>query len=293
MDSYGSTKLQDLVATPQPPVVVVGEEEDLAIVDLLANDVLPYCTDSVSHETCTGLVTLLEHCTNQRGRRPLADRALESLMTVCSRVGGENSVDSRVGSIALPIVIDKCQGILLKYLEDDRKSGKCPMPKCRHEEVVFVFNSLKKLELHSSVYELIKDEDDLASRCPAAFGPKGLVLRLLPVLTEFVDCEDASLKSALKDLLKVVNSELGFGSGWAILVLCSPKNNNVATETKYLWKNLRNFLADNTHSWLQKTIRKRWIPARSDIAQSFQSVGSAGLEDLKSWFRMGTRQLEN
>ena len=81
--------------------------------------------------------------------------------------------------------------------------------------VIILFFTFLKI-LHTPFFSvpalfdgITEDPPDLRRTCPAAFGKRGLAVRLFPVLIQFVTVNDTTIKQALQVVLQLVSTELG------------------------------------------------------------------------------------
>lgn len=98
------------------------------------------------------------------------------------------------------------------FIKEDQRTGMCPLPRYRRVEVQQVMTELKSLSIHHSLYahltELEKHKKKQI-RSESLCGPRGLLVRMLPVLCEFVACCDDVMKEGLLEMFKIVNHDLG------------------------------------------------------------------------------------
>eukprot|EP00755_Sulcionema_specki_P020306 Sspe_Gene.12461::Locus_4248_Transcript_1_1_Confidence_1.000_Length_4733::g.12461::m.12461 len=185
------------------------EEGDVTILNIIRDLLRPSIVGGEAWKATRDLLDVIEYCARQRHRRALADAGMKGLFDLCN-VDEEDVVGLAVGRVAMPLVVTRCKEVLCQYLVDDRASGRCPLPRYRHDEVVCILRRLVSSELAPVLFEGMGDPPRLRETCPAAFRRRGLVVRLFPVLVEFVTCRDDSLKGALTSILRTVAQELGF-----------------------------------------------------------------------------------
>eukprot|EP01059_Diplonema_ambulator_P028496 TRINITY_DN472_c0_g1_i1.p1 TRINITY_DN472_c0_g1~~TRINITY_DN472_c0_g1_i1.p1 ORF type:complete len:1473 (+),score=448.75 TRINITY_DN472_c0_g1_i1:52-4470(+) len=206
--TYGTS--QEGAQTPENPSDPT-DECDVAVLGLVHEVLMPFTVHHEAKEAQQELMGLVDWCCKQRCKRTLSDTAMKILFKMCE--GCEASdVKTQIGCAAMPVVASQCRGILTQYLADSRLQNRTPLPKHRHDEVLAVFNRLASTEFTPVLFTTMQDPPTLRTTCPAAYGPRGLSVRLLPILTEFVTCNDEQLTKALQAVLYVVTSELGLVS---------------------------------------------------------------------------------
>eukprot|EP01064_Diplonema_japonicum_P039229 TRINITY_DN9787_c0_g1_i2.p1 TRINITY_DN9787_c0_g1~~TRINITY_DN9787_c0_g1_i2.p1 ORF type:complete len:874 (+),score=183.67 TRINITY_DN9787_c0_g1_i2:1860-4481(+) len=171
------------------------------------NTVLLPCT--VRHKVANVQQEIIESicwCSRQQTKRLLSETAMQIMFGMCEADG---DVGIQIGRAAMPVVALRCKEILKLYLTDYKSQGRCPLPQHRHDEVLSVFGRLARSEFPPVLFDTMRDPPSLRTTCPAAYGPRGLSVRLFPVLTEFVTCHDEELTEALRTVLRLVSSELG------------------------------------------------------------------------------------
>jgi len=193
------------------PGSVVGEEEELVVLETLRDDVLPHCGDSCALDCVRRFVSVVYHCSLLQHKRPLANAGTNTLFHLCQRVLKDDaSPNHRVGVVTLPVLLARCQTVLSQYIIDDRSTGEAPLPRHRHDEVMFFLTELRNSQLEPQLFEQHDAKDcPLRILCPPAYRKRGLVVRLYPTLIEFLTCNDASLRRPLLDLLRLTAHELG------------------------------------------------------------------------------------
>jgi hypothetical protein len=133
----------------------------------------------------------------------------------------QEQIELRVelGKIALPILFKRCKLIFTQFIKDDKRSGKCPLAKYRREEIESALCELKNTKVHSQLYEKLNEitvHANSVSSGHAINGEYGLIVRLFPILCEFIpysaDREEKPMKDNLMDMFKIVNIELGLNN---------------------------------------------------------------------------------
>lgn len=128
--------------------MVADEATDCQVIDLLRKEVLPY-SKSIPKEFILQVVILLNKgsihsATNVKTdgdiemtlREEFAKTCFETLLQFSLIDGGNNSLNinndeknSIAGHLAVTSLLHRFQEVLKKYIEDERLSGKCPLPR--------------------------------------------------------------------------------------------------------------------------------------------------------------------
>lgn len=128
--------------------MVADEATDCQIIDLLRNEVLPY-SKNIPKEFILQVVILLNKgsihsATNVKTdgdiemtlREEFAKTCFETLLQFSLIDGGTNGLsvnsddkNSVAGHLAVTSLLHRFQEVLKKYIEDERLSGKCPLPR--------------------------------------------------------------------------------------------------------------------------------------------------------------------
>jgi len=73
---------------------------------------------------------------------------LDLLFLVCSDIDKDNEImRRRIAALCLPTLLSRCRMALMKYLGDEALRGNYPFPRAREEELVYVLEKLRTLEL--------------------------------------------------------------------------------------------------------------------------------------------------
>ncbi|KAG8741300.1 hypothetical protein FRC12_015712 [Ceratobasidium sp. 428] len=169
-------------------------------------------------------------------RERFAYWAFDLLVLVCAVVETDREPERRrVATLALPLFIDRCEGVLSKYVRDEAIRGNVPFPRVREEEVLYVLRRLLNHELWpGSLWAAYSDSPSAhaATQPPvdtslpsarliadaAQRSPHAHLHRLFHVLIELagmqsaariVDGEGTSAREYAKRCLGVVGKEIG------------------------------------------------------------------------------------
>ncbi|KAG8763600.1 hypothetical protein FRC11_000859 [Ceratobasidium sp. 423] len=176
-------------------------------------------------------------------RERFAYWAFDLLTLVCAIVETDRESERRrVATLCLPLFLERCEGVLVKYVRDEAIRGNVPFPRVREEEVLYVLHRLLKHQLWSGcLWAAYSDSPSkyAASQPPidltlppgllvadaARRSPRAHLHRLFHVLVDIAsldaasrivgegdDGERISARDLAKQCLRVIGTELGAGS---------------------------------------------------------------------------------
>ncbi|XP_078594586.1 protein MON2 homolog isoform X1 [Branchiostoma floridae x Branchiostoma japonicum] len=193
---------------PAPPTLSVEQHQkdeaiDVQMVELMRQDILPHA-DNIPAEFTQKVISLLNkgsiHSTTFGiPEGDMLVRLRENFSRVCfktlleySLATGENSADDGgITKLALTAFLQRAQDVLVKYTQDERLSGKLPLPRHRMTEVTFVLRAVTTLL--TSLKVTAADRVDMAVWDQA--------IRLYPALVECVTSSSPQLSEALRETL--------------------------------------------------------------------------------------------
>ena len=130
-------------------------------------------------------------------------------------------IKEKIAKMCTPILIKRCKEILKKFLSDEIKSGAMPLSRSRLEDIKYVLDKLKKLEIYPD-YNKIEDmkekkyeskiEENNEQQEIIGFilkKKKSHLISLLPLLSEFITTKENEIKILVKDIFKIISNELG------------------------------------------------------------------------------------
>jgi hypothetical protein len=141
--------------------MVSDETTDCQLIELLRTEVLPY-SSQIPKEFVMQVVILLNKgsihsATNVRAdtdseltlREEFAKTCFETLLQF-SLIDGDNKAlvvngDDLAGQLAVTSLLQRFQEVLEKYIDDEKLSGKCPLPRYRLSEISFVLKAVTTL----------------------------------------------------------------------------------------------------------------------------------------------------
>ncbi|KAF4792345.1 hypothetical protein TURU_121228 [Turdus rufiventris] len=96
-----------------------------------------------------------------------------------------------ISRMALSVLLKRSQDVLHRYIEDERLSGKCPLPRQQVTEIIFVLKAVSTL-----IDSLKKTQPENVDSSTWA-----QVIALYPTLVECITCSSSEVCSALKEAL--------------------------------------------------------------------------------------------
>ena len=127
-------------------------------------------------------------------------------------------IKEKIAKMCTPILIKRCKEILKKFLADEIKSGSMPLSRSRLEDIKYVLEKLKKLEIYPE-YNKIDEMSGNKKEINYENGQeimnfilkkkKSHLISLLPLLSEFITTKENEIKILVKDIFKIISSELG------------------------------------------------------------------------------------
>jgi len=154
---------------------------------------------------------------------------------------------NNLAKFAAQKLILKCKSILKEYIYDENRSGNMPLPRVRTLEIADILEKLRKLQIPSNSFLICEGEEEIrddstASETEELFedkgldfsqlqgsfeqlslikiyskknkneslvqGPKGHLVYLMPIFSEFITCKDADLKVLIKKIFIEISKEV-------------------------------------------------------------------------------------
>ncbi|XP_076261833.1 mon2 homolog, regulator of endosome-to-Golgi trafficking [Rhynchophorus ferrugineus] len=159
--------------------MVSDEQTDCQIIELLRTEVLPY-SNSIPKEFIMQVVILLNRgsihsATNVKSdgdveltlREDFAKTCFETLLQFSLIDGDYNNLvinndekgNGLAGQLAVTSLLHRFEEVLKKYIEDEKLSGKCPLPRYRLSEISFVLKALTTLVISMKKSTAVKDDN--------------------------------------------------------------------------------------------------------------------------------------
>ncbi|XP_072341125.1 protein MON2 homolog isoform X2 [Scyliorhinus torazame] len=180
-----------------------NENIDVEVVQLISTDILPYA-NFIPKEFVGQIMTMLNkgsiHSRSTSFTEAEIDiRMREEFSKVCFETLLQFSFSNKVTTpqegyisrMALSVLLKRSQDVLHRYIEDERLSGRCPLPRQRVTEIVFVLKAISTLM------------DSLKKTKPENVDTNtwSQVIALYPTLVECITCTSSEVCSALKEAL--------------------------------------------------------------------------------------------
>ena len=123
----------------------------------------------------------------------------------------EHFLNSRVkiSKMCTPILLKRCKDTMKKYLDDEIKSGAMPLSRNRTEEIKFILENLKNLEIFP--YSNFNEKNNLNNFTDSINkSNKGHLFALHNILSEFITTKENDIKILVKDIFKIISHEMGY-----------------------------------------------------------------------------------
>eukprot|EP00742_Colponemidia_sp_Colp-10_P009457 GILJ01010313.1.p1 GENE.GILJ01010313.1~~GILJ01010313.1.p1 ORF type:complete len:949 (+),score=164.44 GILJ01010313.1:87-2849(+) len=179
------------------------------------------CADDSPTTVKTGASPLHSSLQSVDESSPSSGIATESI-----RTDSRSRLRLKVAKMAAPCLLARCADVLRRFAIDERQSGQMPLPRNRLQEVTFVLEHLKNLNMHPDVFTNAVTATN-GSETPMSTssiisedgtfvlpvrGPKAHLLKLFPQLVDCVTSKEMEFKELLKDILHSVSRQLGLES---------------------------------------------------------------------------------
>ncbi|XP_038067855.1 protein MON2 homolog isoform X2 [Patiria miniata] len=195
---------------PAPTSLSVEEQQrveaiDVQVVQMVRQIVLPYSANTPESFTAR-VMTLLNRGSihsantasfldvdNRQLREEFAKSCFETLLQFSFIAHDLSKMTDEGGltKMALSALLQRCQEVLQKYVEDERLSGKCPLPRSRMAEMSFVLQAVTTL-----IHSLKKAKSSNVDQATWS-----QVIDLYPYLVDCTTCTSSQVCNALKEAL--------------------------------------------------------------------------------------------
>uniref|UniRef100_A0A4W4GQV5 Protein MON2 homolog n=1 Tax=Electrophorus electricus TaxID=8005 RepID=A0A4W4GQV5_ELEEL len=180
-----------------------NEAIDVEVVQLISTEILPYA-NFIPKEFVGQIMAMLNkgsiHSQSSSFTEAEIDiRMREEFSKVCFETLLQFSFSNKVSTpqegyisrMALAVLLQRAQEVLHRYVEDERLSGRCPLPRQQVTEIIFVLKAVSTLM------------DSLKKTQPENVDGNtwAQVIALYPTLVECITCSSAEVSSALKEAL--------------------------------------------------------------------------------------------
>ena len=114
----------------------------------------------------------------------------------------------KISKMCTPILLKRSIEIIKKYIDDEIKSGAMPLSRNRIEEIKYILEELKNLDIFpdSEIYEskVINKFSEAISK-----SKKGHLFVLHNILSEFITTKENDIKILIKQIFKIISLEMG------------------------------------------------------------------------------------
>ncbi|XP_028908969.1 protein MON2 homolog isoform X2 [Ornithorhynchus anatinus] len=180
-----------------------NESIDVEVVQLISTEILPYA-NFIPKEFVGQIMTMLnkgsihsqsssftEAEVDIRMREEFSKMCFETLLQFSFSNKVTTPQEGYISRLALSVLLKRSQDVLHRYIEDERLSGKCPLPRQQVTEIIFVLKAVSTL-----IDSLKKTQPENVDGSTWA-----QVIALYPTLVECITCSSAEVCCALKEAL--------------------------------------------------------------------------------------------
>ncbi|XP_042637142.1 protein MON2 homolog [Orycteropus afer afer] len=173
------------------------------VVQLISTEILPYA-NFIPKEFVGQIMTMLNkgsiHSQSSsfteaeidiRLREEFSKMCFETLLQFSFSNKVTTPQEGYISRMALSVLLKRSQDVLHRYIEDERLSGKCPLPRQQVTEIIFVLKAVSTL-----IDSLKKTQPENVDGNTWA-----QVIALYPTLVECITCSSSEVCSALKEAL--------------------------------------------------------------------------------------------
>ncbi|XP_012697958.1 protein MON2 homolog isoform X6 [Clupea harengus] len=180
-----------------------NEAVDVEVVQLISTEILPFA-NFIPKDFVGQIMAMLNrgsiHSQSSSFTEAEIDiRMREDFSKVCFETLLQFSFSNKVSTpqegyisrMALSVLLQRAQDVLRRYVEDERLSGRCPLPRQQVTEIIFVLKAVSTLM------------DSLKKTQPENVDGNtwAQVIALYPTLVECITCSSSEVSSALKEAL--------------------------------------------------------------------------------------------
>ncbi|KAI9487745.1 MAG: hypothetical protein EXX96DRAFT_615499 [Benjaminiella poitrasii] len=136
-----------------------------------------------------------------------------TLFTLCSAENQDNIyVRKRIAKVTIPVLLEECKTIFRNYTADEPLLGRCPFPRVRKEEMLFLLKQLVQLKLQDDILTNYESNDENTVKQLLLSGPRAHLFYLYPSLCSMITCKDDVVVSLIRECLQIVGAEMGLSS---------------------------------------------------------------------------------
>ncbi|KAL4612788.1 hypothetical protein GN956_G23196, partial [Arapaima gigas] len=180
-----------------------NEGVDVEVVQLISTEILPFA-NFIPKDFVGQIMAMLnkgsihsqsssftEAEIDVRLREQFSKACFETLLQFSFSSKVTTPQEGYISRMALSVLLQRSQDVLKRYVEDERLSGRCPLPRQQVTEIIFVLKAISTLM------------DSLRKTQPENVDGNtwGQVIALYPTLVECITCSSSEVSSALKEAL--------------------------------------------------------------------------------------------
>ncbi|XP_035258149.1 protein MON2 homolog isoform X1 [Anguilla anguilla] len=180
-----------------------NESVDVEVVRLISAQILPFAS-SIPKEFVGRVMAMLNRGSihsqsstfteaelDVRMREEFSKACFETLLQFSFSSEASTPQEGYISRLALSVLLRRSQDVLLRYAEDERLSGRCPLPRQQVTEIIFVLKAISTL-----MDSLRKTQPENVDGSTWA-----QVIDLYPTLVECITCSSSEVSHALKEAL--------------------------------------------------------------------------------------------
>ncbi|KAJ8373865.1 hypothetical protein SKAU_G00044450 [Synaphobranchus kaupii] len=180
-----------------------NESVDVEVVQLISTEILPFAS-FIPKDFVGKIMAMLNRGSihsqsssfteaelDVRLREEFSKVCFETLLQFSFSNKASTPQEGYISRMALSVLLKRSQDVLLRYVEDERLSGRCPLPRQQVTEIVFVLKAISTLM------------DSLRKTQPENVDGNtwAQVIALYPTLVECITCSSSEVSHALKEAL--------------------------------------------------------------------------------------------
>ncbi|XP_077567174.1 protein MON2 homolog isoform X2 [Stigmatopora nigra] len=180
-----------------------NEAIDVEVVQLISTEILPFA-NFIPKDFVSQIMAMLnkgsihsqspsftEAEIDVRMREEFSKVCFETLLQFSFSNKASTPQEGFISRMALSVLLKRSQDVLRRYVEDERLSGRCPLPRQQVTEIIFVLKAISTL-MDSLKKTQPENVDD---------NTWAQVIALYPTLVECITCSSSEVSSALKEAL--------------------------------------------------------------------------------------------
>uniref|UniRef100_A0A3Q2YK08 Protein MON2 homolog n=1 Tax=Hippocampus comes TaxID=109280 RepID=A0A3Q2YK08_HIPCM len=180
-----------------------NEAIDVEVVQLISTEILPFAS-FIPKDFVGQIMAMLnkgsihsqspsftEAEIDVRMREEFSKVCFETLLQFSFSNKASTPQEGFISRMALSVLLKRSQDVLQRYVEDERLSGRCPLPRQQVTEIIFVLKAISTL-MDSLKKTQPENVDD---------NTWAQVIALYPTLVECITCSSSEVSSALKEAL--------------------------------------------------------------------------------------------